>query len=161
MTLDRWLSLLFLGFCLAYGYSAFFVMDALLPAFAKFSPVWPSSFPKILAICGSVLALGQLTIWHQQEVQPAETSENTSDIEWQTAALMINFMIAYALLLRPAGFVCATILFLVGSAMVLGERRLAVLIPVTVIATLSIWYLVDQVLGIFLRPWPFLVYGGM
>jgi putative tricarboxylic transport membrane protein len=29
------------------------------------------------------------------------------------------------------------------------------MIPVALIATVGIWYLVQEVLGIFLRPWPF------
>jgi putative tricarboxylic transport membrane protein len=37
---------------------------------------------------------------------------------------------------------------------ILGERKLYILIPVAAIATGSIWYLVQEVLGIFLRPLP-------
>ena len=39
--------------------------------------------------------------------------------------------------------------------MVLGERRFHILIPVALIAAGFIWWLVQEVLGIFLRPWPF------
>jgi len=38
--------------------------------------------------------------------------------------------------------------------MILGERKLYILIPVVAVAAWSIWYLVQEVLGIFLRPWP-------
>ena len=63
-------------------------------------------------------------------------------------------MVAYALLLRPIGFVTATTLFLFLGAVTLGERRYVVLVPVAVLAAFLIWYLVQEVLGIFLRPWP-------
>jgi putative tricarboxylic transport membrane protein len=64
-------------------------------------------------------------------------------------------MVAYALLLRPLGFLGSTVGFLVIGSMILGERRLHILIPVALIASGGIWYLVQEVLGIFLRPWPF------
>jgi len=155
MSLDRWLSLLFLGFCLAYGYSAFFVLDAILPPFAKMSPIWPSSFPKILAVVGTVLAAGQFLFWSKP------TEGDFSNYEWKTTALIVLSMIAYALLLRPVGFVSATVIFITFSAWTLGERNLFKLIPIAAIGAVFIWYLVDQILGIFLRPWPFFVYGGL
>ena len=40
------------------------------------------------------------------------------------------------------------------GAMILGERKLYILIPVSALSAWSIWYLVQEVLGIFLRPWP-------
>jgi len=67
---------------------------------------------------------------------------------------LLALMVAYALTLRPLGFLGSTIGFLVLGAVILGERRFHVLIPVAVIAAGSIWYLVQEVLGIFLRPWP-------
>ncbi|NBX42155.1 MAG: tripartite tricarboxylate transporter TctB family protein, partial [Rhodobacteraceae bacterium] len=67
---------------------------------------------------------------------------------------LLALMVAYALLLRPVGFVGATILFLALGGSILGERKFHILIPVAAIATGTIWYLVHEVLGIFLRPWP-------
>jgi putative tricarboxylic transport membrane protein len=63
-------------------------------------------------------------------------------------------MVLYAVLLRPIGFIAATSLFIVGSSVLLGERKLWLLIPVALVATYLVWYLVQQTLGIYLRPWP-------
>ena len=63
-------------------------------------------------------------------------------------------MVAYALLLRPAGFIIATVGFLVTGSVILGERRWITMIVVAGIATGVVWYLVQVVLGIFLRPLP-------
>jgi len=49
----------------------------------------------------------------------------------------------------------ATSGFLIGGSMILGERRWFVMIVVSTIATFGIWYLVQEVLGIFLRPLPY------
>jgi len=55
MALDRWIALVLIAFCCAYGYLAFFTMDQLLPPFMQPNPVWPSTFPKILAVMGGVV----------------------------------------------------------------------------------------------------------
>ena len=39
--------------------------------------------------------------------------------------------------------------------LILGERKLHIMLPVAIVATAFVWYLVQQVLGIFLRPYPF------
>ena len=46
MALDRWVALVLLGICMAYGYTAWFTMDATLPPIMKRLAVWPSSFSK-------------------------------------------------------------------------------------------------------------------
>ena len=66
-------------------------------------------------------------------------------------------MVLYALALRPVGFLASTVLFLAGGSFILGERRYRVMIPIALIGALSIWYLVQEMLGIFLRPWPWFI----
>jgi putative tricarboxylic transport membrane protein len=57
MALDRWVALVLLGICLAYGYTAWFMMDSAFPPIMKRLAVWPSSFPKVLSIAGIILSL--------------------------------------------------------------------------------------------------------
>jgi putative tricarboxylic transport membrane protein len=64
-------------------------------------------------------------------------------------------MVAYALMLRPAGFLMSTTVFLMGGSAVLGERKWLKMLLVAALATGCVWYLVQEVLGIFLRPFPF------
>ena len=68
--------------------------------------------------------------------------------------MLLALMIAYALLLRPLGFLAATFLFLSVGSFILGERRFGMMILVSAIAAGGVWYLVDAVLGIFLSPFP-------
>ena len=56
--------------------------------------------------------------------------------------------------LYPIGFITSTIVFLTAGAVILGERKVHIALLVSAIAAFSIWYLVQEVLGIFLRPWP-------
>ena len=57
MALDRWIGLILLGICLAYGYAAWFTMDGNLAPFMQRNPIWPSTFPKVLSILGIIAAL--------------------------------------------------------------------------------------------------------
>ena len=141
---------------MAYGYTAWFTMDATLPPIMKRLAVWPSSFPKVLSIAGIVLCLIVLSGIEKGE-------EKSGDIDYRKlheyklgqAIALLALMVAYALLLRPAGFLLATSGFLIGGSVLLGERRWVTMIVVAAIATFGIWYLVQEVLGIFLRPLPF------
>ncbi len=156
MALDRWVALVLLGICLTYGYTAWFMMDGALPPIMKRLAVWPSSFPKVLSIAGIILSLIVVLGIEKGE-------EKVGDIDYRRlheyklgqALALLGLMVAYAILLRPAGFLLATSGFLIGGSVILGERRWIVMIVVSTIATFGIWYLVQEVLGIFLRPLPF------
>ncbi|MEM8555647.1 MAG: tripartite tricarboxylate transporter TctB family protein [Pseudomonadota bacterium] len=164
MALDRWIALMILMLCLAYGYAAFFTMDGQLPPFMKRNPVWPSSFPKMLSILGALTALFVL-LGIEKTNKPRDEDPSVTvyrklyNQNWGQALILLGLMVAYALTLRPLGFFIATIGFLVISSTILGERKFHILIPVAVTATTVIWYLVQQVLGIFLSPWP-TAFGG-
>ena len=159
MALDRWIALVILLICLAYGYAAFFTMDAGLPPFMQRNPIWPSTFPKVLSVLGIAAAL-IILLGLEQNGKPRD--ENPSVIVYRRlkefklaqAGALLALMVAYAMMLRPAGFVIATVVFLVGGSAILGERKWHIMIPVALIATGVVWWLVQVVLGIFLRPMP-------
>ncbi len=158
MALDRWIALVFVGLCAAYGYAAFFTMDHLLPPILQRNPVWPSTFPKMLAIAGVIVGLMVLfTRTPEGRAAPnagAMDITRLGDYHIGQALGLLALMVAYAMTLRSLGFIASTTLFLVLGGVVLGERKLYILIPVAALATVSIWYLVQEVLGIFLRPLP-------
>jgi len=159
MALDRWIALIFLIICLVYGYSAFMLMDAFLPPFMQRNPVWPSTFPKVLSVLGVIVSLVILTGIEK----PAGVKEDSpTDINWRRlheyelgqAIWLLAMMVAYALLLRPIGFLAATFLFLVLASALLGERRWITMLVASAVASGGVWYLVQEVLGIFLSPFP-------
>ena len=156
MALDRWVALVLLGICLTYGYTAWFMMDGALPPIMKRLAVWPSSFPKVLSIAGIILSLIVVLGIEKGEVKVGDIDyRRLHEYKLGQALALLGLMVAYAILLRPAGFLLATSGFLIGGSVILGERRWIVMIVVSTIATFGIWYLVQEVLGIFLRPLPF------
>jgi putative tricarboxylic transport membrane protein len=162
MALDRWIAFVFVAFCCAYGYAAFFTMDQMIAPFMQRNPVWPSTFPKILSIAGVIVGLTVLfgiekPVGGAAE-QPSATTINyrrLGDYKIGQALGLLALMAAYALLLRPIGFLAATTSFIfIGSAL-LGERRWIAMILSAGLAAGIVWYLVQQVLGIYLRPFPY------
>lgn len=156
MALDRWVALVLLGICLTYGYTAWFMMDGALPPIMKRLAVWPSSFPKVLSVAGIILSLIVVLGIEKGEVKVGDIDyRRLHEYKLGKALALLGLMVAYAIFLRPAGFLLATSGFLIGGSVILGERRWVVMIVVSAIATFGIWYLVQEVLGIFLRPLPF------
>ncbi len=156
MALDRWIALILLGICLAYGYAAWFTMDANLAPFMRRNPIWPSTFPKVLSILGILASLIILLGLEKSEAKIGDIDyRRLGDYHIGQALILLGLMVAYALCLRPLGFLFSTAAFLILGSFVLGERKWHIMIPVSLLATFIVWYLVQEVLGIFLRPLPF------
>ena len=163
MALDRWIALIILMICMAYGYAAFFTIDAGLPPFMQRNAIWPSTFPKVLTvlaiISALIIVLGKSK--GSDELKDGDINySRLTDYNLGQALSLLAMMAIYALMLRPAGFVISTVAFLTICAMVLGERKLQYLLPITLLATGIVWYLVQVVLGIYLRPLPYFLGTG-
>lgn len=158
--LDRLVALAILAFSIAYAWLSW--NYALLP-FERHQIFRPNTMPMGLAVISIVLCLAVLFSPHRPDSNVMDESTVESSQEAAAAqkhydkirpVILIFLMIAYALLLRPAGFIIATSGFLVASSMVLGERKYHFLLPVAISGTLIIWYVVQELLGIYLNPWP-------
>lgn len=155
MALDRWIALILLGVCLVYGYTAWFTMDAGLAPFMKRNPIWPSTFPKALSVLAIISLLIILSGVEKSEPKEAEIDyRRLHEYKLGQALVLLGLMVAYALLLRPAGFLFSTSAFLFLGAFILGERKWFLMASVAIVATLIVWYLVQEVLGIYMRPLP-------
>ncbi|MEP2530120.1 tripartite tricarboxylate transporter TctB family protein [Shimia sp.] len=160
MALDRWIALVLLGICLAYGYAAWFTMDGNLAPFMKRNPIWPSTFPKVLSVLATIASLTILLGLEKAEEKEADIDyRRLMDYNLWQAVFLLVLMVAYALCLRPLGFIFSTSAFLILGSFLLGERKWHIMLIVSLIATFVVWYLVQQVLGIYLRPLPGFIGG--
>ena len=161
MTLDRAIAGIFVLLCLIYGYTAFVSMEASLLPFELNMTFLPNTMPKWLSVLGVIVGLVvviQTGPKANDEIDAGEIDyRNLRQYKLAQALFLLGLMLAYAMLLRPIGFLAATTLFLTGGSIILGERKYIVLIPITVSTSFIIWYLVQEVLGIFLRPWPWFI----
>ena len=84
--------------------------------------------------------------------------ESPENYEWGKGIGLLILAVIYTLSLRQAGFLIATSLFLSIGGLMLGERKIWILLLVSCAASFLVWYLVDEVLSIFMRPWPMIFY---
>ena len=158
LKLERYIALMIMVLFLIYGYTAWFVMDDLLPPILRFNPIWPSSFPKIISVIGVAISLMVIITAKGDKAADAELDIN----QWRTfnvkgVSLLLGLMVLYAIGLRPLGFLIATPLFLFMASFILGERQYVKMAMVSLIAATAIWSLVDSVLGIYLHPLPLIL----
>jgi putative tricarboxylic transport membrane protein len=155
MALDRWIALFFLGICLTYGYTAWFTMDDGLAPFMRRNPIWPSTFPKVLSVFGIIASLVILLGIEKGEAKIGEIDyRRLGEYKIGQAIFLLTLMVIYALCLRPVGFLIATTAFLAMGSFILGERKWHIMAPISIAAAGLIWFLVQQVLGIYMRPVP-------
>ena len=155
--LDKWIAAFFLVITLAYGYST--VTYQLLP-FERNMVFLPTTLPTGLTIISALLCMliiltpSQPTKDSDSETENLGFAKYFEQYEVGQALYLVLAMVAYALALRPIGFLATTTLFLVATGWILGERKLKLMIPIAAISAFSIWYLVQETLGLYLRPFP-------
>ena len=155
--LDKWIAAFFLVITLAYGYST--VTYQLLP-FERYMVFLPTTLPGGLTIISTLLCL-LIILTPSQQTQDSEPETEDTGIakyleqyEIGQALYLVLAMIAFALALRPIGFLATATLFLIATGWILGERKLKLMIPIAAFSAFSLWYLVQETLGLYLRPLP-------
>ena len=159
LDLNRAVALVLLAFSSGYLYLAY--SYHLLP-FERFLAVKPNTMPMGLAIGGIICSLIILIQPQVTDVEgdgtvnrpDGEYLQNPQNFNWGQGIGLLVLAAVYAVSLHALGFLFSTSAFLVLGGILLGERRYTFLIPIAITASVLVWYLVDEVLTIFLRPWP-------
>ena len=159
LDLNRAVALVLLAFSSGYLYLAY--SYHLLP-FERFLAVKPNTMPMGLAIGGIICSLIILIQPQVPDVEgdgtvnrpDGEYLQNPQNFNWGQGIGLLVLAAIYAVSLHALGFLFSSSAFLVLGGILLGERRYTFLIPIAITASVLVWYLVDEVLTIFLRPWP-------
>lgn len=165
LSINRWVALGLLAFSSGYGYLAF--TYRILP-FERFLAMKPNTLPLGLAVAGMICSIALLLMPEDQDPESGEEKtvlgsdhkylESPGDYEWGKGVALLVLAVVYALSLRQAGFLLSTSMFLIIGGIMLGERKYWILVPVSCFASFLVWYLVDEVLTIFMRPLPMIFY---
>lgn len=95
----------------------------------------PGFFPTfvfaVIGICGLALVIKSLRL----------KERSWPKFKWGKLGAIIGMLLVYIVLMELIGFIISTALFLVASMLFYGERRLKVLIPVTVCVTAVVFLL--------------------
>ena len=165
LSINRWIALGMLAFSSSYGYLAF--TYRILP-FEQYLAMKPNTMPIGLALAGMVCSVALLLIPENQNSSSTDENkvigsdqkylESPENYEWGKGIGLLILAVIYALSLRQAGFLISTSLFLCIGGLMLGERKILILFIISCLASFLVWYLVDEILSIFMRPWPIIFY---
>ena len=123
----------------------------LLP-FEEFETVTSATLPKVYAGFGIVvclLSIGSILVKPKEETASEERLEKSH--VFRTFGLLV-LMVIYSAALEPIGFLVSTSAFLLIGFFVMGERRKAILLFASIPVAVVFWFLMTQVLGIYLVP---------
>ena len=145
ITKDHIGGLLFLGLSVVYGYYAY---DIRMFPGDQFEAFNAQTVPVALAWIGSVIAILML----------ATASKNSTDklsfagLDLALVAKLMVLVWVFAQALQWFGFLLSTIGFLMVGYWLLGERKVKTLLVASVPFALVFWFLLAQVLEIYLAP---------
>jgi putative tricarboxylic transport membrane protein len=142
---DRIGALLLMVFSAAYGAMTFRIPLLPFQAEAAFTA---RTMPQALAVLGIALSLVLL-------FKPGRQGGlEVGGYRWGRVALVCALMVAYGLSVRPFGFLVSTSLFLIGGFVILGEKRIWLILVASIPIVVFFWVLMTQLLGVFIEPWP-------
>ncbi|MEX0731160.1 MAG: tripartite tricarboxylate transporter TctB family protein [Aquisalimonadaceae bacterium] len=104
----------------------------------------PVFYPRVVLAVAALLATAVIV----QSVRGLRQSEQADPVRWGVLGGVIAATGVYVGLLVPFGYIVATAVFLVPSALVLGYRRWLPLLLVTIIFPLASWYVFVRIIGI-------------
>ena len=153
MRKDKVGALVILAFSIVYGAMALNIPEA--PGIEG-SGVTPSSLPIALSAMGIVTSLLILILPAARRTgRNADEATFTTafkGLDWRCAVFLFLLMVGYGLTLKPFGFLISTILFLCGGFWVMGERRIKLMLLVSIGVTVGFWFILTQLLRIYLEP---------
>ena len=152
MTKDKVGALAILILSIAYGTMALNIPEA--PG-TEGSGVTPSSLPIALSGTGIVVSLLILILPAARRINLDDEPSFTAafrGLDWRGVALLFPLMVGYGLILKPLGFLISTVLFLYGGFWAMGERRIKLMFLVSIGVTVGFWFILTQLLRIYLEP---------
>ena len=160
LNLEKVLALIILIICILYAYTSFITMQANLLPFEKNMTVLPNSLPKVISIFGIIISTFLILKKEEHNSEESISSINLKNVfsfYYGKALSIILLMIIYTLCLRPVGFILSSVLFLFLASFILGERSYIKLAIICLLGTSIIWLLLEKVLGIYMRPFPYIL----
>jgi len=133
------------------GYAIFAWQIPVLP-FEELDAVNSSSIPKVYACAGILFSLlGVIS----PLLKSVGKEAILSGLSWRSAGqtlVLLVLMWLYTSALEPLGFMLSTMAFLASGFLIMGERRWRIVLLASVPVTLVFWFIMTQLLGIYLVP---------
>ena len=142
--------MLFLSLSLAYGWEA-----SRIPLFITAgADISARTLPLGLAAAGVFCSLLFLIL---PDAEEDDFVARLKGLDWSSAGLLFLLMFIYALVFNYLGFFLASFLFLNAGFFILGERRIFVMLAVSITLIVVFWLLLNYLLGVYIDPGLFLL----
>lgn len=123
----------------------------LLP-FEEYETVTSATLPKVYAAFGIVVCLLAITTTLLKPSEKEATDDNLEKSHVLRTISLLVLMVIYSAMLEPVGFLISTSTFLLAGFFLMGERRKGILLFASIPVAVVFWFLMTQVLGIYLVP---------
>lgn len=110
------------------------------------------TMPYALSIAGVVLSLLIIFLPSFEKDKAMTVKEVLNGLDWRRTAWFIGLMIAYSFAMPWIGFVLASIGFMSGGVMILGERKVKVILLASIPMVVGLWLILTKVLGMYIAP---------
>jgi putative tricarboxylic transport membrane protein len=152
-------ALFILALSMAYGFYAFKIPLIFL---SQGEALNARTMPYALSIAGIVLSLLILILPSFEERKAMTVKKALGGLDWRRTAWFTGLMIVYSVSMPWIGFVIASIGFMAGGVMILGERNFKVILLASVPLVIGLWFILTKVLGMYIAPGElFYIIGGV
>lgn len=143
-------SLFFLAFSAFYFYSVFGIKK--MPG-AQFEIMTAQTFPfyiGIAGIAGIAISIVLLIISLIEKEKLVLSLQYIKSLDLKTTFYFIIVMLFYGFIMKPLGFVLATIIFLAVSFLILKERNMKKIFFISVGVSVGFYLLLNNALGVYI-----------
>jgi putative tricarboxylic transport membrane protein len=151
-------ALLILALSIFYGIHAFKIPLIFL---SQGETLNARTMPYALSIAGIVLSLLIILLPSFDENKAITVKAAFSGLDWRRTGWLTGLMIVYSLSMPWIGFVIASIGFMAGGTMILGERNPKIILLAAIPMVLVLWFILTKILGMYIAPGElFYILGG-
>jgi putative tricarboxylic transport membrane protein len=151
-------ALLILALSIAYGMYAFKIPLIFL---SQGETLNARTIPYALSIAGIVFSLLIIILPSFDKAKAVTVKETLSGLDWRRTARLTGLLIVYSLSMLWVGFVIASIGFMAGGTMILGERNPKIILLASIPLVIMLWFILTKVLGMYIAPGElFYILGG-
>jgi putative tricarboxylic transport membrane protein len=151
-------ALLILALSVVYGIYAFKIPLIFL---SQGETLNARTMPYALSIAGIVLSLLIILLPSFEETQAVTVKAALGGLDWKRTGWFLGLMILYSLSMPWIGFVIASIGFMAGGTMILGERNVKRILLASIPLVIVLWLILTKVLGMYIAPGElYYIFGG-
>lgn len=151
-------ALLILALSIAYGIYAFKIPLIFL---SQGESLNARTMPYALSIAGIVLSLLIIILPSFDKAKAITVKQALRGLDWRRTGWITGLLIGYSLSMPWVGFVVASIGFMAGGTMILGERSLKKILLASIPLVIVLWFILTKILGMYIAPGElFYILGG-